>query len=108
MQLFQPDFKSSEYFIATYFLASSKNLREAAWDLAIGQSVGNPSMRSIWETEQLFQDHSIIILADEQELKGKLAGTVSFAFPLRNIDLQHDGVSQLLCQLMGGQMDIGI
>ena len=107
MQLFQPDFKSSEYFIATYFLASSKNLREAAWDLAIGQSVGNPSMRSIWETEQLFQDHSIIILADEQELKGKLAGTVSFAFPLRNIDLQHDGVSQLLCQLMGGQMDIG-
>lgn len=107
MQLFQPDFKSSEYFIATYFLASSKNLREAAWDLALGQSVGNPSMRSIWETEQLFQDHSVIILADEQELRGKLAGEVAFAFPLKNIDLHGDGVSQILCQLMGGQMDIG-
>lgn len=106
MHIFKPDFKSSEYFIATYFLASSKNLREAAWDLALGQSVGNPSMRSIWETEQLFQDHSIIILADEGELKKKMAGEVSFAFPLRNIDLFGDGISQLLCQLMGGQMDI--
>jgi len=106
MHIFKPDFKSSEYFIATYFLASNKNLREAAWDLALGQSVGNPSVRSIWETEQLFQDHSIIILADEGELKKKMAGEVSFAFPLRNIDLLGDGISQLLCQLMGGQMDI--
>ncbi len=106
MHIFNPDFNSSEYFIVKYFLASNKNLREAAWDLALGQSVGNPSMRSIWETEQLFQDHSIIILADEHELKTKLAGEVSFAFPLKNIDLQGDGVSQILCQLMGGQMDI--
>lgn len=107
MHIFQPDFTSSEYFIATYFLSSSKNLREAAWDLALGQSVGNPSMRSIWETEQLFQEHSIIVVANEQQLQQKFAGVVSFAFPLKNIDLDGDGVSQILCQLMGGQMDIG-
>ena len=31
-----------KYFVATYEMASSANLRDAAWNLAIGQSVGNP------------------------------------------------------------------
>lgn len=106
MHIFTPKMDTTEYFIVTYFLESTKNLKEAAWDLAVGQSVGNPSVRSIWESEQLFQDHSIFILADEQELREKKEGVVSFAFPLKNIDLDGDGVSQMLCQMMGGQMDI--
>jgi ribulose-bisphosphate carboxylase large chain len=33
-------------------------------------------------------------------------GEVTIAFPLANIDLATDGISQLLCQIMGGQLDI--
>ena len=106
MNIFQPEFVSNNYFIATYFLESKTTLRDAAWELAIGQSVGNPGVRSQWETEELFKNHSIIILAEEELLKTVKSGIVRFAFPLANIDMNSDGVSQLLCQLMGGQMDI--
>jgi ribulose-bisphosphate carboxylase large chain len=106
MNIFQPEFDTTDYFIATYYLASKTTLRDAAWELAIGQSVGNPAVRSIWETEELFENHSVIILDEEARLKTLRAGTVRFAFPLANIDMNDDGVSQLLCQLMGGQMDI--
>jgi ribulose-bisphosphate carboxylase large chain len=106
MNIFQPDFKSDNYFIATYFLESKTTLRDAAWELAIGQSVGNPNVRSRWETEELFQNHSVLVLADESELQTHMSGVVKFAFPFTNIDMNTDGVSQLLCQLMGGQMDI--
>jgi ribulose-bisphosphate carboxylase large chain len=106
MNIFQPEFISNKYFIATYFLESKTTLRDAAWELAIGQSVGNPNVRSEWETEDLFKNHSVIVLEDEDQLKTKTKGIVRMAFPLANIDLHGDGVSQLLCQLMGGQMDI--
>lgn len=106
MNIFQEDFQSDDYFIASYFLESKVSLKAAAWDLAIGQSVGNPSVRSKWESEALFKNHSVIILADEKSLSGITSGKVDFAFPLANIDLSSDGVSQLLCHLMGGQMDI--
>lgn len=106
MNIFQKDFHSNNYFVATYFLKSKTTLKDAAWELAIGQSVGNPNVRSKWETEALFEMHSVIILADEDELKQGNQGIVKFAFPLANIDMSGDGVSQLLCQLMGGQMDI--
>ena len=36
---------SEKYFFVSYYLESTISLREAAWQLAIGQSVGNP-MRS--------------------------------------------------------------
>lgn len=106
MNIFQPDFVSDKYFVATYFLESKTTLRDAAWELAIGQSVGNPAVRSQWESEALFQNHAVIILADEVELRTVASGIVKFAFPLANIDMHGDGVSQLLCHLMGGQMDI--
>jgi ribulose 1,5-bisphosphate carboxylase large subunit-like protein len=106
MNIFQPDFVSDNYFIATYFLESKTSLRDAAWELAIGQSVGNPKVRSEWETEELFKNHSVIVLSDEDSIRGVTSGIVKFAFPLANIDFSGDGVSQLLCHLMGGQMDI--
>ena len=74
--------------------------------MAIGQSVGNPNVRSIWETDELFENHSCIILADESKLSKEKEGNVRIAFPLLNIDLNSDGISQLLCQIMGGQLDI--
>ena len=48
------EIKLDDYFIATYDMSSSKNLKEAAWNLAIGQSVGNPNVRNEWETDELF------------------------------------------------------
>jgi hypothetical protein len=47
------------YYIATYEITSSTNLKDAAWNLAIGQSVGNPNIRNEWETDQLFENHSV-------------------------------------------------
>ena len=36
----------NKYFIATYDMKSSTTLKEAAWNLAIGQSVGHPIVRN--------------------------------------------------------------
>jgi ribulose-bisphosphate carboxylase large chain len=98
----------NDYYIATYDMSSSKNLKEAAWNLAIGQSVGNPNVRNEWETDDLFENHSCIILGDEQVLETAKHGEVVIAFPVINTDWQTDGISHLLCQLMGGHVDIDI
>ena len=89
-------------------MSSSANLRDAAWNLAIGQSVGNPNVRNEWETDEMFENHSCIILGDEAELTGQTEGTVKIAFPVANTDWETDGISHMLCQLMGGHVDIDI
>jgi ribulose-bisphosphate carboxylase large chain len=102
------EIKLDDYYIATYDMASSKNLKEAAWNLAIGQSVGNPNVRNEWETDELFENHSCIILGNEHRLETMRQGTVEIAFPVANTDWDTDGISHLLCQLMGGHVDIDI
>jgi ribulose-bisphosphate carboxylase large chain len=102
------EINSNDYYIATYEMASSVNLREAAWNLAIGQSVGNPNVRNEWETDALFENHSCLIVGDEDLLKTQTEGTVKIAFPVVNTDWETDGISHLLCQLMGGHVDIDI
>jgi len=102
------EIKLDDYYIATYDMASSKNLKEAAWNLAIGQSVGNPNVRNEWETDELFENHSCIILGNERRLETMRQGTVEIAFPVANTDWDTDGISHLLCQLMGGHVDIDI
>ena len=97
-----------DYFIATYILSSSENLKSAAWNLAIGQSVGNPNVRNEWETDELFEKHGCIILAEEADLEKKKTGQVSIGFPKINTDFKTDGINHLLCQLMGGHLDINI
>jgi len=106
MNVFQPDFVSDEYFIVKYFLKGKTSLKSAAWNLAIGQSIGNPNNRSVWETEQMFKDHSCIIMADETYLSSVKEGIVNIAFPLANLNLEEDGISQILCHVAGGQVDI--
>lgn len=96
------------YYVVDYFMESSTNLRDAAWNLAIGQSVGNPSCRSEFETDELFEKHSCIILHQEASLIGKTSGIVRIAFPQANINFKEDGVSSLLVQIMGGQCDIDV
>lgn len=102
----ETEIEKNNYFIVDYFLEAKTSLRDAAWNLAIGQSIGNPSNRSVWETEQMFIDHSCLILAEEEELKKLKSGKVRIAFPLANLNLDEDGVSQILCHVAGGQVDI--
>ena len=66
--IFRQEFDKNEYFVVKYFLKSKSTLRDASWNLAIGQSVGNPNMRNQWETDELFDKHSCIILHDEESL----------------------------------------
>jgi ribulose-bisphosphate carboxylase large chain len=96
----------NKYLIATYNMSSSTSLDDAAWNLAIGQSVGNPSVRNEWETDALFENHSCIILGDKAALAREVCGTVEIAFPVANTDWESDGIAHLLCQLMGGHVDI--
>lgn len=100
------DIDLENYFIVKYFLKSKKILRDAAWQLAIGQSVGNPNIRNEWETDDLFKNHSCLIILND--LMDQNSGEVEIAFPCANIDFKTDGISHLLVNIMGGQLDIDI
>ena len=51
-----------KYIVAEYYLSSSVSLFDAAWNIAIGQSVGNPNIRNEWETDELYENHSCKII----------------------------------------------
>jgi ribulose-bisphosphate carboxylase large chain len=97
-----------KYFIATYKAKSVSTLLSLAWDIAVGQSVGNPSIRNKWEDDTLYQNHSCLILNNKDILEHTNEGFVDIAFPTANIDWENDGINHLICQLMGGHTDINI
>lgn len=98
----------NNYFVATYNVTTDKSLKDVAWNIAIGQSVGNPNVRNKWESEDLFTNHSCLIIGNEKELKKKKKGQIKIAFPIRNTDWKTDGISHFLCQIMGGHVDIDL
>ena len=100
------EINSEKYFFVNYYLESTISLREAAWQLAIGQSVGNPNVRNHWETDELFNNHSCIVIGDEGELDQLKSGLVTIAFPTININWKTDGIAHLMVNIMGGQLDI--
>ena len=102
--IFVDEIDSNKYIKGYYFLESKKGVRDAAWNLAIGQSVGNPLVRLERETDELFFNHSCVV-KNCSDLE-KTSGRVEIGFPVANIDFSADGISQLLCFLMGGQLDI--
>jgi len=104
--IFKLNIDKDKYFIVKYRLGSTINLRDAAWQLAIGQSVGNPNVRNKWESDKLFDKHSCIVLDTESNLEKLREGVVKIAFPIVNIDFASDGISHMLVNIMGGQMDI--
>jgi len=104
--LYRTSVDTNTHFIASFDLEAKTNLKDASWEIAIGQSVGNPNVRNSWETDELFENHSCKILHTEEELLPLKAGVVRIAFPTINTDWAEDGVSQLLVQVMGGQLDI--
>lgn len=104
--LFRVSVDLAKYFLVTYDLESSVSLADACWNIAVGQSVGNPNVRNHWETDELFENSACKILGDEEQLKTVKSGRVVIAYPLCNLDFKTDGISQLLCHIMGGQLDI--
>jgi ribulose 1,5-bisphosphate carboxylase large subunit-like protein len=96
----------SKYFYVTYEVVSSTTLYEAAYGIAVGQSIGNPSRRSVWETPEMIEAYCAKIFrnCDLQRNQGR----VEIAYPLANLDWKTDGIAQLLCVIMGGQTDIDI
>jgi ribulose-bisphosphate carboxylase large chain len=105
MDIILNEFDNEKYFWAKYFLESKTTLMAAAKELAIGQSIGNPNARSVWETTEMIDNHSAKILYDDN-LERVNSGHVWIGFPYANINWSTDGVAQLMCFLMGGQMDI--
>jgi ribulose 1,5-bisphosphate carboxylase large subunit-like protein len=106
-----PENQSSEFHrthtLVTYDVGSdTEDLIDTGWKIAIGQSVGNPEVRNLWESDELFRDHACKVMASPADLEGKLSGKLVVAFPSANLDMSTDGVSQFLCHVMGGQMDI--
>jgi ribulose-bisphosphate carboxylase large chain len=106
IDIFKSNINTEDYILVKYYLEASDNLKNASWNLAIGQSVGNPNVRNKWETDDLFEKYSCVILHDENELCNIQSGIVTIAFPIINIDFSTDGVSHLLVNIMGGQLDI--
>jgi ribulose-bisphosphate carboxylase large chain len=113
--------KSGKYFIALYHIKGKSDMQTMAENIALGQSIGNPNVRNDWETDELVENHSCLILKrDPKEYQKqyipmpenfdfsyfKNEGLINIAFPMANINFREDGISQLLCQVMGGQMDI--
>lgn len=100
------EINKENYFFVTYYVKSSKNLADAAWQISCGQSIGNPNIRNEWETDELFENHSCKIIDSEDRLKTLKSGTVVIAFPTINIDFRTECISHLLVNVMGGQLDI--
>jgi ribulose-bisphosphate carboxylase large chain len=94
----------AKYFYVTYDVESTKSVYDAAWNIAVGQSIGNPNQRSVWETDEMIETHSAKIMRNTNFEKKK--GRVVLAFPNANIDWDTDGIAQLLCIVQGGQVDI--
>ncbi len=100
--LFNPANKE-ENITATYSVRS-KDLLKAAKGIAIGQSIGNPEIRTERDSPEIFKNNLAKIININETTPG--SGIVQIAYPLVNFDVYEDGVTQLLCTLMGGQMDI--
>lgn len=97
--------------ILTYYIETNPiygSLNDAAWAIAMGQSVGNPKERNEWETDEIFEMSACVIYDNEENLKNKNYGIVKIGFPKINSDWDNDGMSHLLCQIMGGQLDINV
>lgn len=95
---------NSKYITAEYYVSAKTNLGDAAWNIAVGQSLGNPSVRNKKE-DLMFDEHGCKIMLNNPKQK---TGKFKIAFPLINIDLKEDGITQLLCFLMGGHLDIDL
>ena len=106
IDIFQPDYDTTDCVVVTYALKAKTNLAEASKAIAFGQSIGNPTMRSQWETVELWENFACRILATEASLTSSTIGLVKIAWPKFTLNPIRAGVSQLLCCIAGGLVDI--
>lgn len=104
MQLLVTNRDIKKYFWVTYHVQSATTLEQAAYEIAIGQSVGNPNARNQYETPEMVENYAAKILYNDNLQDRK--GIVEIGYPYALMDWDEDGVSQLLCIVQGGQMDI--
>lgn len=84
------------YYRVTYEIESD-DIPLAAHNIAIGQSIGNPNVRSEIEMADNIKEMEAIV----EKIEGN---KVIIAFPLKAWDWPN--ISQLLCTIQGGQSDI--
>jgi len=92
------------YFYVTYEVESTVSVYDAGWNIAVGQSIGNPTKRSVWETDEMIEAYCSKIIRSKDFEKKK--GHVTIGYPSANIDWDQDGIAHLLCIIQGGQVDI--
>jgi len=92
------------YFYVTYEVESTVSVYDAGWNIAVGQSIGNPTKRSVWETDEMIEAYCAKIIRNKDFEKKK--GLVTIGYPSANIDWDQDGIAHLLCIIQGGQVDI--
>ena len=85
-----------EYYTVTYEV-EGPDIADAAHNIAIGQSIGNPNIRSEIESAQNIKDFEALV----ESVEGNI---VKIKFPLDAWDWPN--ISQLLCTIQGGQSDI--
>ena len=73
------------------------DIPKAAWNIAIGQSIGNPNIRSSIETAKNIKDMEAKIVS----IEGKI---VKIDYPLKAFSWPN--LNQLMCIIQGGQSDI--
>lgn len=99
------ELKLDEYIIATYYIEVTTDLKDGAEKIAFTQSVGSTSIRTKFESPELFERSAAKIVHIS---KGKKKGVVRITFPTRNIDPEMDGIPQLLSTISGGFNEITI
>ena len=87
-----------KYYTVTYEV-DGPNIHDAAWNIAIGQSIGNPNIRSEIETAENIKEFEALI----ESIEGNI---VKIKFPLDAFVWPN--ISQLLCIIQGGQSDIDL
>jgi len=102
--LFDTSVNQKMHIIAKYSV-EAKDLLFAAKQIAIGQSIGNPDVRTQRDSLEILTNNLAKIMGNPIDFEGKNKGTIKIAYPLVNFG-ENDGITQLLCELMGGQMDI--
>ena len=68
MKWYREKVTADRYILADYYLESQDSLHDAAWAIAVGQSVGNPYVRSEWESRGLMEKHAALIVGDEKQV----------------------------------------
>ncbi|GAA3623150.1 ribulose-bisphosphate carboxylase large subunit family protein [Nonomuraea rosea] len=84
--------------ITAHYEIDASDVEKAAMALAVGQSVGNPDIRALRDSDELLARHQARVI----DIEG---GRVTVEFPGTNFG-ESDGIAHIMAVLLGGQVDI--